>query len=93
MDTFSEILSKLPPGCYPHAIAKFVDGTIRTTRDGCVVVPIKIGIEALGSPFNDLRAVLEPGGNDLIPVLVFIEPKAYEAARAAQPAQQGAGEQ
>lgn len=89
MDTFSEILSKLPPGCYPHAIAKFVDGTVRTTRDGCVVVPIKIGIEALGSPFNDLRAVLEPSGNALIPILVFVDPKAFEDAKAAHQSSQG----
>lgn len=66
-------MERLPKGFHAHSIRRFVNGNVRTTNKGTVNVPIEIPIGPLGSPFDDLRAVLSPEDNKLIPVLVFID--------------------
>lgn len=74
------IAKATPAGFHLHPIVKFINGTISTTKKGTVKFPIEIGIDQLGSPFTDLRAVASPNSNELIPLLVFVEPRAIEAA-------------
>ena len=74
------IAKATPAGFHLHPIVKFINGTISTTKKGTVKFPIAIGIDQLGSPFTDLRAVASPNSNELIPFLVFVEPSAIEAA-------------
>lgn len=73
-----KIAKAIPAGFYMHPIAKFINGTISTTKKGTVKFPVEIGIEQLGSPFTDLRAVASPNSNDLIPFIVFVDPSAIE---------------
>ncbi len=70
-----QALALLPDGFYVHNLTKFVNGTVKTTRKGAAHVPIEIGIEQLGSPFSDFRAVLNPADNKLVPLLLIIEPE------------------
>jgi hypothetical protein len=65
----------LPDGFYVHPLSSFINGNVSTTKRGTVRVPIEIGIEQLGSPYADLRAVLNPENNKLIPLLLFIDPE------------------
>lgn len=67
-------IRSLPDGFYVHPISSFVNGNVRTTKHKTVVVPVEIRIEQLGSPYEDLRAVLNPENNKLIPMLLFVDP-------------------
>ncbi|MFY3647759.1 hypothetical protein ACOTET_26695 [Achromobacter xylosoxidans] len=67
-------IRSLPDGFYVHPISSFVNGTVRTTKQKTIVVPVEISIEQLGSPYEDLRAVLNPENNKLIPLLLFVDP-------------------
>lgn len=75
MSQLEDAMKLLPKGFYPHLLKKFVNGSVNTTRKGTVKLTIEIPIEPLGSPFTDLRAVLDPQQNELVPLLIFVEPK------------------
>ena len=67
-------LRKLPKGMHAHSLSSFVNGSASVTKRGTVKLSIEIGIEQLESPYTDVRAVLSPEDNVLVPVLVFVEP-------------------
>lgn len=90
MSTLLDVLKKLPPGCYAHPLVNFVNGTVTTSKDGHVTVPLRLSIESLGSPYSDLRAVTLPHGNKIVPILLFVEVEAHDAAIAAQEKGSGA---
>jgi hypothetical protein len=68
-----DLLAAMPKGLYAHPIGNFINGTISTTKRGTVKIPLEIAIAQLGSPFDDLRAVLSPSDNKLIPLLLFVD--------------------
>lgn len=78
---FLKAIKRLPKGFYPHMLHKFVNGKVSLTRKNSVKLIIEIPLKDLGSPFNDLHAVLSPAANDLVPVLVFVEPAVVLTAK------------
>lgn len=70
-----EAIRALPDGFYAHPLSSFINGNVSTTKRGTVKIPIELGIEQLGSPYTDLRAVLNPEGNKLIPLMLFVDPE------------------
>ena len=79
LESVVEILDNLPKGCYPHQLINFVNGNVTLTRNKKVKLTIEIDIESLGSPHDDVHAVLSPFDNKLVPVLMFVEPAVYAA--------------
>lgn len=76
-ETVMEVIEALPPGCYVHNLTNFINGSIATTKRKTVKLSIEIGIDQLGSPFDDLRAVASPLENKLVPLLLFVEPEVF----------------
>ena len=74
-EALTKAIRALPDGFYVHPLSNFINGNVSTTKRGTVKVPIELGIEQLGSPYTDLRAVLNPEGNQLIPLLLFVDPE------------------
>lgn len=74
-EQFLKALNRLPDGFFAHPLRDFINGDVRVTRRGTVRATIEIPIDQLGSPYGDLRAVLNPEDNKLVPVLVFVEPE------------------
>lgn len=89
-EQFLKAIKRLPVGFYAHPLRDFINGKASVTRRGTVKATIEIPIDQLGSPYDDLRAVLHPEDNKLIPVLLFVEPDVAALAQqqSAQPAQE-----
>lgn len=75
-----DAVKRLPAGFHVHSLHNFVNGQVSTTKRGTVKLTIEIGIAQLGSPFDDLRAVMAPSRNQLVPLLLFVEPDVVLAA-------------
>lgn len=77
-----EILSI--PGVYVHSMHKFTNGKVSIDRKGVIKLPICLNAEELGGFVNDdIRVALPPHvwDNKLVPMLCFIDPDTYHAAR------------
>lgn len=81
-ETVFQILKNLPEGCHVHRLDRFINGRVSLTKFKTVKMTIEIGIAELGSPHDDIHAVLSPFDNKLIPVLMFVEPSVYLANKA-----------
>lgn len=67
-------VAKLPDGFYPHRLTSFINGEVALTKKKTIKLTIEINLDAMGSPYNDIRAITRPDDNQLVPLLVFVEP-------------------
>jgi len=72
------IIPKMPAGCYAHPLANFLVGTTTINKAGVIKATLAVEASSLESPYNDVRALLSPEQNGLVPVLVFIDQKAVK---------------
>lgn len=70
-------------GLYFADMSQFVNGDVKLMKSGNVKLTIELPAGQLGSPMNDVRSVLAPHcyQNDLVPMVVFVDPKQLEAAQ------------
>lgn len=80
-----DAVKRLPDGFYVHPLSSFINGVVSTTKRGTIKVPIELGIEQLGSPYVDLRAVMNPENNKLVPLLLFVDPEIASKATKERP--------
>lgn len=90
MSRLAAAFKTLPKGLYPWPLRRFVNGKVSLTRRGTVKVPMEFEIAPLGSPYDDIRAVLDPEDNKLVPVLVFVDLDEFEGKVAETPTEDAA---
>lgn len=89
-EQFDQVIKMLPGrerGIYFKGLNQVLNGTISISRKGLIKVPVSIPLDQLGAKVDDLRAALMPDAadNDLVPMLVFVEPKVYLETEPAPP--------
>ena len=80
-EKLSAVLKALPKGCYAHPLAAFINGELSITRRKTIKVPVEIPVSPLESPFKDVRAVMSPLNNKLVPMLIFIDPNEFSSSQ------------
>lgn len=78
IDKIKKLSESLPAGCYLHSLQKFATGYNSPQagkNKGTVSVTLRLGLEQIGASTQDLRALSEPYGNKLVPMLLFVEPE------------------
>lgn len=74
--SLGDFLKRMPKYAYAQLLANYVNGTVQMTRKGTAKIPLELDIEQFGGPCGDIRDVISPTQNDLVPLILFVDMKA-----------------
>lgn len=81
IESVNTIVRDLPENVHVHPLTRFANGDVKLIGKGARVrITLEFSIEQLGSPFSDIRALLNPWDNKMVPLIMFVEPNVARAA-------------